>query len=113
MNILEPGRHSQAQAAANADVAYYRKRALQEQVAAQRAGCPTARSIHDELAALYRFRVSILTDDASEMGITIALQRLSAQMRADQLPVIRKESIVAGAPVTIPPLTAGGFRLAS
>ena len=43
------------------DEAYYRRRALQEQVAAQRASCPAARDSHDELATMYRFRAAMLS----------------------------------------------------
>jgi hypothetical protein len=59
------------------DIDYYRRRAIQEQVAAQRAKCPTARRIHDELATMYRFRVAMLSDAWAEAGVSIALQRLS------------------------------------
>ena len=43
------------------DVGYFRRRALQEQVAAQRATCEAARLRHDELAAMYRFRTAMLS----------------------------------------------------
>jgi hypothetical protein len=61
------------------EIDYYRRRAIQEQAAAQRAACPTARMIHDELAAAYRFRVSILSDAWNVAGTAIALQRLSRE----------------------------------
>jgi hypothetical protein len=38
------------------DASYFRRRALQEQVAAQRASCEAARLRHEELATMYRFR---------------------------------------------------------
>ena len=38
------------------DASYFRARALQEQVAAQKATCEAARESHDRLAAMYRFR---------------------------------------------------------
>lgn len=38
------------------DAGYFRERAIEEQVAAQRATCAAARQRHDEMAALYRFR---------------------------------------------------------
>ena len=38
------------------DADYYRRRALQEQIAAQKATCEAARECHDQLAAMYRFR---------------------------------------------------------
>ena len=38
------------------DADYWRRRALQEQVAAQKATCEAARLRHDQLAAMYRFR---------------------------------------------------------
>jgi hypothetical protein len=40
---------------------YFRRRALQEQLAAQNATCTVARERHDELAAMYRFRAAMLT----------------------------------------------------
>jgi hypothetical protein len=44
------------------DASYFRRRALQEQVAAARAKCQAARDRHDELATAYRFRVAMLTE---------------------------------------------------
>ena len=38
------------------DADYYRRRAMQEQIAAQKATCEAARECHDQLAAMYRFR---------------------------------------------------------
>lgn len=43
------------------DVTYFRRRALQEQLAAQNATCKVARDRHDELATMYRFRAAMLT----------------------------------------------------
>jgi hypothetical protein len=43
------------------DASYYRRRALQEQVAAARANCQAARDRHDKLATMYRFRSAMLT----------------------------------------------------
>ena len=43
------------------DATYFSRRALQEQVAAQRARCVAARDRHDELAMMYRFRSAMLT----------------------------------------------------
>ena len=43
------------------DESYYRARALQEQIAAQDATRPPVREIHDQLAAMYRFRVAMLS----------------------------------------------------
>jgi len=43
------------------DVSYCRRRALQEQLAAQNAKCGVARDRHDELATMYRFRAAMLT----------------------------------------------------
>jgi len=45
---------------------YYRNRALQEQVAAQNATCAPARQVHDQLSAMYRFRVVMLSRGPSE-----------------------------------------------
>lgn len=42
------------------DSAYFDRRALQEQVAAQKAACEAARRRHDELAIMYRFRAAML-----------------------------------------------------
>jgi hypothetical protein len=48
--------------AARADDAdYFRDRAVQEQVAAQRATSAAARERHDELAVMYRFRAFMLS----------------------------------------------------
>lgn len=44
------------------DKSYCRRRALQEQVAAQQATCEAARERHDELAGMYRFRAAILSE---------------------------------------------------
>jgi hypothetical protein len=38
------------------DATYFRRRARQEQIAAQKARCEAARNRHDQLAAMYRFR---------------------------------------------------------
>jgi hypothetical protein len=47
------------------DADYYRERAIQEQVAAQRATCEPARKRHEELAMMYRFRAAMLTTHPS------------------------------------------------
>ena len=47
------------------DASYFRRRALQEQLAAQRATCKVARDRHDELAIMYRFRAAMLTTHPS------------------------------------------------
>lgn len=44
------------------DASYYKRRALQEQVAAAAANCQVAADRHDELAMMYRFRVAMLTN---------------------------------------------------
>jgi hypothetical protein len=51
------------------NASYFRARALQEQVAAQKATCGAARQRHDELAIMYRFRAIMLS------GEPISLQR--------------------------------------
>jgi hypothetical protein len=43
------------------DLSFFRRRALQEQVAAQRAATEAARVPHDKLATMYRFRASMLS----------------------------------------------------
>lgn len=45
------------------DFAYYRKRARQEQIAAQKATCKAARDRHNQLAAMYHFRASMGSDE--------------------------------------------------
>ena len=45
------------------DSDYYRRRALQEQTAAQKATCEAARERHDQLAAMYRFRALMGSDE--------------------------------------------------
>jgi len=47
------------------DAEYYRKRAIQEQVAAQNANGQAARERHEELATMYRFRAAMLTTHPS------------------------------------------------
>ena len=42
---------------------YYRRRALQEQIAAQKATCAAARERHDQLAAMYRFGALMGSDE--------------------------------------------------
>jgi hypothetical protein len=74
---------------AGREIDYYRRRAIQEQVAAQNAKCPTAQMIHDELAAAYRFRVSMLNDVCAEAGVAIALRQ------PPQLPNSGKGSMTA------------------
>jgi hypothetical protein len=77
--------HRAGETARMSDVDYYRRRAIQEQVAAQNAHCPTARKLHDELASMYRFRVSMLSDAWSEAGVAIALQRLGREQALTHL----------------------------
>jgi len=43
------------------DATYFRRRALQEQLAAQLATSKVARDRHDELATMYRFRAAMVT----------------------------------------------------
>lgn len=45
------------------DRSYYRARAIQEQVAAQKAGSGPARERHDQLAMMYRFRAAMLLNE--------------------------------------------------
>jgi len=53
------------------DEPYYRTRALQEQVAAQNASCAAAREVHGHLAAMYRFRVTMLSTGPSEWADSV------------------------------------------
>lgn len=46
------------------DASYFRSRALQEQIAAQEAKSEGARSCHDQLAAMYRFRAMMALSQA-------------------------------------------------
>jgi hypothetical protein len=59
------------------DEAYYRARALQEQVAAQCATCEAAREVHDQLAAMYRFRVAMLSRGPSEWAESLQEDRVA------------------------------------
>ena len=45
------------------DADYYRRRAMQEQIAAQKATCAAARERHDQLATMYRFRALMGSDE--------------------------------------------------
>jgi hypothetical protein len=57
------------------DASYYRARALQEQVAAQRATSPAARDRHDEFAMMYRFKAAMLSGGPawiSDHGFTLS-----------------------------------------
>jgi len=45
----------------NDDLNYWRARVMQEQQAAQKASCSTARLIHDQLAVMCRFKASMLS----------------------------------------------------
>lgn len=49
------------------DAGYYRARALQEQVAAQKANCEAARKSHDQLAMMFRFR-ALMSPEAAQPG---------------------------------------------
>jgi len=44
------------------DIDYFRMRAIQEQIAALNAKCSAARFCHEELATIYRFRTSQLSN---------------------------------------------------
>jgi hypothetical protein len=49
------------------DAGYYRARALQEQVAAQKANCEAARKSHDQLAMMFRFR-ALMSPAGPQLG---------------------------------------------
>lgn len=53
-----PWRPRGDRAAKGDDDSYYGRRALEEQVMAERATCDAARECHDQLAAMYRFRAA-------------------------------------------------------
>lgn len=48
------------------DVSFYRRRAVEEQIAARRATCPAARDRHEEMADMYRLRLETLKPAAAE-----------------------------------------------
>ena len=54
------------------DADYYRRRALQEQIAAQKATCEAARERHDQLAAMYRFRALMDSDEPASGSDAVA-----------------------------------------
>ena len=54
------------------DADYYRRRALQEQIAAQKATCAAARERHDQLAAMYRFRALMDSDEPASGSDPVA-----------------------------------------
>jgi hypothetical protein len=56
------------------DAAYFSRRALQEQFAAQKATCEAARHLHDELATMYRFRAAMLTKHPTCWGDALKQQ---------------------------------------
>jgi hypothetical protein len=60
------------------DLSYFRRRALQEQVAAEQAVCEAARLRHDELATMYRFRATMLSSGRECWAHALAVQ-LAAQ----------------------------------
>lgn len=43
------------------DASYYRRRALEEQIAGQKATSGPAQHCHEQLAAMYRFRAAMLS----------------------------------------------------
>jgi uncharacterized protein YigA (DUF484 family) len=47
------------------DLCFYRRRALQEQIAAQRASSDAARRSHEKLATAYRFRAAMASEPVS------------------------------------------------
>ena len=48
------------------DESYYRGRAIEEQITAQNATSQAAREVHDQLAAMYHFRVAMLSRSRPE-----------------------------------------------
>ena len=54
------------------DTDYYRRRAMQEQIAAQKATCEAARERHDQLAAMYRFRALMDSDEPASGSDPVA-----------------------------------------
>jgi hypothetical protein len=53
------------------DESYYRGRAIQEQIAAQNATSGAAREVHDQLAAMYRFRVAMLSRGSTKCSESV------------------------------------------
>lgn len=60
------------------DVSYLLKRALEEQVAARNACCPSARARHDQLATLYRFRAAMLSTKPLQWAAYLVAQEPAA-----------------------------------
>ena len=58
------------------DESYYRGRATEEQIAAQNATSRAAREVHDQLAAMYRFRVAMLSRSPSEWSGSLQDEQL-------------------------------------
>jgi len=56
------------------DADYYRGRAIQEQIAAQKARCEQARKSHDQLAAMYRFRALMLADEPASAAEPVRIR---------------------------------------
>ena len=56
MRQISPFRWREMARRPSDDADYYHARAIEEQVAAERATCAAARDRHDEMAAMYRFR---------------------------------------------------------
>ena len=64
------------------DISYFRRRAIEERIAARRAECAEARFVHDELASMYRFRAVLLEEspNAGRASCSISWKR-SAERR--------------------------------
>jgi hypothetical protein len=54
-----------------ADLAYYRRRAAGERLAAAGADNPRVRSVHLELARQYDERLKVLTDERGHAGLSL------------------------------------------
>ena len=48
------------------DESYYRARVVEEQIASRNAASEAARERHDQLAAMYRFRVAMVSSGPSQ-----------------------------------------------
>lgn len=62
------------------DESYYRGPATEEQIAAQNASSRAAREVHDQLAAMYRFRIAMLSRSPSEWSGSLQDEELEVTL---------------------------------
>lgn len=56
------------------DVSYFRRCAIEERLAAERAKCAEARFVHDKLASMYRFRAVLLGESPKCVAVAVRNQ---------------------------------------